>query len=131
MINLKKAVKEYPELLHDRQRLRGILLDLNTELADRPKINLLMSIYDLSIVNEIKSAPDDTALVSRMVTKARNQLFLDEKMAEWAVKEWCADCGVEITATCEKPKKKRNGSKSSVGEYDPKTLEIKRYFTNK
>lgn len=125
MINLKKAVEEYPELLHDRQRLRGMLLDLNTELADRPKINLLMSIYDLGIVNEIKSAPDDTALVSRMVTKARNQLFLDEKMAEWAVKEWCAACGVEITATCEKSKKKRKGSKSSVGEYDPKTLEIK------
>lgn len=89
MIDLKKLLSEYPELLHDRQRLRGILLDLNTELADRPKINLLMSIYDLGIVNEIESAPNDTALVSRMVTKARNQLFLDEKMAEWAVKEWC------------------------------------------
>lgn len=88
MIDLKKLLSEYPELLHDRKRLKGILLDLNTELADRPKINLLMSIYDLGIVNEIESAPDDTALVSRMVTKARNQLFLDEKMAEWAVKEF-------------------------------------------
>ena len=87
MIDLKKLLSEHPELLHDRQRLRGMLLDLNTELADRPKINFLMSIYDLGIVNKIESAPDDTALVSRMVTKARNQLFLDEKMAEWAVKE--------------------------------------------
>jgi len=87
LIDLKKLLSEHPELLHDRQRLRGMLLDRNTELADRPKINFLMSIYDLGIVNEIESAPDDTALVSRMVTKARNQLFLDEKMAEWAVKE--------------------------------------------
>ena len=51
MIDLKKLLSEYPELLHDRKRLKGILLDLNTELADRPKINLLMSIYDLGIVN--------------------------------------------------------------------------------
>lgn len=95
MVDLKKVIGQYPLLLGDRQKMKNVLLDLYTDLEDRPQINLLMTIYDLGITEEIRKSTVDSAFVNRMTTRAATEYSLDVQKAEWAVREWCRTCGFD------------------------------------
>ena len=66
MINLKKAVEEYPELLHDRQRLRGTLKTLIRKVSVRASE---FQSHSKQSTDTITSAEEDSASIVKDVVK--------------------------------------------------------------
>ena len=102
MIRLDEVISKYPDLIHNRGRLKATLLDLFPQKETRPQINLLLMIYDLGIIDELENIPiiqDYTLFLNRMTQKAVNEYFIDKDKAFAAVAQWCLAYGAYIKTT--------------------------------
>lgn len=85
---LFSALKEHSEVLLDRHRVSGLLKDLFP--GHRREVNILLQIYDLGIVEELKKQKEvDPIFLQRFTTKVVNEYGTAEKLAESMVLLWC------------------------------------------
>lgn len=100
-MDLSKALRENPGVLLSKGKLKGLINDIYQN--DLAKVNLLMSAYEVGLVQAIrKSFPLDDFEKNRMVKLLVTQYSIVEKKAYWAVNTWTASFDAALLVEIDK-----------------------------
>lgn len=87
-LNLKQIVEQYPDCLHNSQKLRGLILDLYPE-CPRGLIRVIVDIAESSFFKEIQLGLEVTDLKkSSWVSHLENEVGCSPKLAISALNIW-------------------------------------------
>jgi len=90
-----ELLRQYPDSLADRKRFVGLMKDFFP--GQQRQINLIITTYDLGIVEEINKTTQITnAFAFRFVKRLVDEYGVSRINADWAVSVWCVCYGNQI-----------------------------------
>ncbi len=90
-----KTFSAYPEMVTDRKRLSGLLRDVCPDR--RKEINVLLQVFDLGIIEELKRQSEITHLFIHRITKTLVEDYgTNEDLAKSMVSVWCLCYGRDV-----------------------------------
>ena len=88
-------LRQYSNSLKDRRIFTGLLKDFFPD--QHKKVNLIVALFDLGIVNELEHTPAITnAFAFRFVKRLVEEYGVSRINADWAVSVWCVCLGKEL-----------------------------------
>lgn len=106
-LNLKQIVEQYPDCLHNSQKLRGLILDLYPE-CPRGLVQVIVSIIDNGVFQEIQTTENPSVMIkSRWVKSIKNTYGYSSEFIEQAIEIW-------LNVFNEKQKNLSGGDKTQI-----------------
>lgn len=92
---------QYPDAVEDKKKFTGLVKDMFPE--NRMQVNLLKTVYDMGIAEEMKKAVEiSNPFAFRFVKRLMNEYGVSRANADWAVSVWCVCYGKQMLGkTCE------------------------------
>ena len=90
-----ETLKHHQDVITCRQRLSGVLKDLFPK--QKREVNILLQIYDLGIVDEMKKLHEiDELFVNRFTSRVVDEYGTNENLAQNMVVQWCLCYGKDM-----------------------------------
>lgn len=99
----RHTISEYPDALHDRKMLKGVLSDVFPQ--SQREINLLLTGFDVNATN-LLDGPEDALFIRRAIARTRliKEHGITSGYATWIVDTWLYALGVDtVESTSEAP----------------------------
>lgn len=99
----RQTITEYPDVLHDRKLLKGVLSDVFPQ--SQREINLLLTGFDVN-ASDLLNGPNDALFIRRSIVRNRliKERGITSSYATWIVDTWLYALGVDaVECTSEAP----------------------------
>ena len=94
-VEFTKMMKQYPEVLSDNGRFKGMLKDFFP--GKDLQVFLIESLFKMDVVKAINDAPElNDIFASRFIKRMITDFGVKEDFAKWAVSIWCICYGEKI-----------------------------------
>lgn len=109
-MDLSKTLTGHADILLNRAKVRAFLSDCLAN--DHPKINALMSAYDIGIINTIEQYhPVNSLVKGNAISKLVSQYSMIETTAKWSIETWVTAVSASMIAEMQDKRKREKQEK--------------------